>query len=315
MKRKLFLWISTLIGLGTCCGMAQMGDARANPEVRNVFIEEDTVTTVYLSPGYTTSVRLPEEVSAVVVGNPLTFKAEHSESEARLVFLKPITLKPAESNALITTRSGQEISLHLISRGQAATRTRVDFLLEYRRPQSVLIGPTGGQNFFVAETKPISAIERSDVPRQTSQNVRPDPVADVLRQQQGVASPLWAGATLQVNVGGSVERDHQTILGFSVLNNSKRTIEVLPPQIALSGRAGSGKGNEIKAEPIGIVDYQMTSKRLEPGERADGVVIFERPTFKESAEKLELQVAESGQVDHPVRVAVPFVATSTGGTQ
>jgi hypothetical protein len=311
MKRQLFLWISALIALGTCCGTAQTGDARANPEVRNVIIEEGAVTTVYLSPGYMTSVRLPEEVSAVVVGNPLTFRAEHSESEARLVFLKPITLKPAESNALITTKSGQEISLHLISHGHGTKQERVDFLLEYRRPQSVLIGPTGGQNFFVAETKPISAIE----PRQTGQNGSSDPVADVLRQQQGVASPLWTGVTLQVNVGESVEREHQTILGFSVLNNSKRTIEVLPPQIALSGRAGSGKGNEIKAEPIGIVDYRMTSKRLGPGERADGVVIFERPTFKESAEKLELQVAESGQVDHPVRVAVPFVATSTGGTQ
>ena len=75
------------------------------------------------------------------------------------------------------------------------------------------------------------------------------------------------------------------------------------------------KGKEIKAEPIGIAEYRMTSKRLQPGERADGVVTFDRPTFKESAEKLELQVAESGQVDHPVRVPVPFVATSTGGTQ
>jgi hypothetical protein len=145
--------------------------------------------------------------------------------------------------------------------------------------------------------------------------MKPDPVAEVLAQQRAIASPLWEGTSLQVSVGGSTERDHQTILGFSVLNNSKRTIEVLPPQIALSGRASKGKGKQIKAEPIGLADYRMTSKRLLPGERADGVVIFERPTFKESAEKLELQVAESGQVDHPVRVPVPFVATSTGGTQ
>src|SRR6267154_3309721 len=144
MKHALFLWISTLIWPGACGGVAQVDNARANPEVKNVIIEEGAVTTVYLSPGYATSVRLPEDVSSVVVGNPLTFKAEHSESEARLVFLKPITLKPAESNALITTRSGQEISLHLISRGQAAKQARVDFLLEYRRPQSLLIGQTEG---------------------------------------------------------------------------------------------------------------------------------------------------------------------------
>ncbi len=89
MKRHLFLWVSIFICLGARCGAAQVDDARANPEVKNVIIEEGVVTRVYLSPGYTTSVRLPEEVSSVVVGNPLTFKAEHAESEARLVFLKP----------------------------------------------------------------------------------------------------------------------------------------------------------------------------------------------------------------------------------
>jgi hypothetical protein len=102
-------------------------------------------------------------------------------------------------------------------------------------------------------------------------------------------------------------------LGFSVLNHSRQPVELLPPQIVLDGRTANGKGKEIKAEPIGIVDYKMTKKRLEPGERADGVVAFERPTFKESAEIIELQVAESGKVDHPVRIPVPFVATTAGG--
>src|SRR6266481_8096495 len=308
MKSHLVLFIS----LWFAFGMAQAEEAKANPEVKNVIIEEGAVTTVRLSPGYTTSIRLPEEVSSVVVGNPLTFKAEHSESEARLVFFKPITVKPAESNALITTKSGQEISLHLISGGKVAAQPRVDFLLEYRRPQSLLIAQNGGQSFFVAETRPIAAAVRPDTaPRKE----KPDPIAEVLALQRGIASPHWDGTTLQVNIGESVEHDHQTILGFSILNNSRRVVELLSPQIALSGRAGNGKGKEIKAEPIGIADFRMTSQRLEPGERADGVVIFEPPTFKESTERLELQVAESGQVDHPVRVPVPFVATSTGGAQ
>ena len=85
---------------------------------------------------------------------------------------------------------------------------------------------------------------------------------------------------------------------------------MLTPQVVLSGRAAKGK--QIKAEPIGIGQYRLTKKRLEPGERADGIVVFARPTFKESSEKLELQIAESGQVDHPVRVPVPFVTTIAG---
>lgn len=85
------------------------------------------MTVLHLAPGYTTSIRLPEEISSVVVGNPASFKAEHSESEAKLVFFKPTTSQRSESNALITTKSGQEISLHLVSVGKGADNARVDF--------------------------------------------------------------------------------------------------------------------------------------------------------------------------------------------
>src|SRR5207248_5300914 len=92
---------------------------------------------------------LPEEASSIVVGDPLSFRAEHAEAEPRLVFLKPITTKPAESNVLITTKSGQEISLQIMSPGKTAVGTRVDFLLEYRRRQSMLNGQKEGSTLFV----------------------------------------------------------------------------------------------------------------------------------------------------------------------
>lgn len=308
MKMYLLMFIS----LWAYCGVSQVAETKAAPEVKTITIEEGAVTAVRLSPGYTTSVRLPEEVSSVVIGNPANFKAEHADSEPRLVFLKPVTLKPAESNALITTKSGQEISLHLISGGQVATKSRVDFLLEYRRSQSMLINQGRGPSFFVSETKAISASGASDPPKRKE---KPDIVTETLAAQKAVSAPRWNGTELQMAVGESVERDQQTVLAFSVLNNSKRSIELLPPQIALSGRSSHGKGKPIKAELIGIADYRMTTRRLEPGERGDGVVVFERPSFKESSEKLELQVAESGQVDHPITVVIPFVAATIGGMQ
>ena len=308
MKTSIYLLFVLLLSGG---GDAQVADTKAAPQVKTLIIEEDAVTTVRLSPGYTTSIRLPEDVSSVVVGNPANFKAEHVDAEPRLVFLKPITSRSAESNALITTRSGQEISLHLISGGQAASQPRVDFLLEYRRPQSLLIN-SDAHSFFISETKPVPPSENA-LP--AAANRDPDIAGEVLAAQKAVASPRWDGNDLQVAVGESMERDHQTILAFSVLNNSKRTIELLPPQIALSGVESHGNKRPIRAEPIAITDYRMTSRRLAPGERADGVAIFERPSFKESGERLELQVAESGQVDHPIRVAVPFVASTLGGVQ
>jgi hypothetical protein len=296
--------------LTTGFGLAQVTASKAAPEVKTVTIEEGAVTAVYLSPGYATSIRLHEEISSVVVGNPATFKAEHSDSEPRLVFLKPITAKPAESNALITTRSGQQISLHLISGGQGAPQSRIDFLLEYRRAKSMLITPDSNQSFFVSETRPVSQVHLDDA----HGNSEPaDPIVEALAQQKAVATPQWAGNELQAAVGESLKFGRQMILRFSILNHSKRTIEILPPQIELSGRTTSGKNKQIKAEPVAITEYRMTTRRLGPGERADGVVVFERPAFKESSEKIELQLADASEVDRPLLLPIPFTATTLGG--
>jgi hypothetical protein len=45
---------------------------------------------------------------------------------------------------------------------------------------------------------------------------------------------------------------------------------------------------------------------LEPGECADGVVIYDRPNFKQSTEKLFLQIAQADQIDQPVLIRLPF---------
>ena len=57
-----------------------------------------------------------------------------------------------------------------------------------------------------------------------------------------------------------------------------------------------------------ITDYTMTIRRLPPGVRADGVVVFDRPSFKESREQMLLQVAQAEGVDQPVLVPIAFVA-------
>lgn len=293
-------------------GIAQAQESKVIPSVTTLEIEEGTVTPLHLSPGYTTSVRLPEEISSVVIGNPATFKAEHSEAEPRLVLLKPITAQPSESNALITTKSGQEITLHLVSGGKAAANARVDFLVEYRRQQSFLIGPSDRQSFLIAEAHPILTAAPSSPP---SRPEKPDLVAQALEKQKSLSTPAWEGKEVLAAVGASVKRDHQTVLGFSILNGSNRTIELLPPQVELTGTGHGNGAKRIKAEPVAVSEYLMTTRRLVPGERADGVVVFERPAFKESSEKLQLQLAQAEQVDRPILLPVPFTADSQGGAQ
>jgi hypothetical protein len=280
------------------------------PSVASVSIEEGTVTLLHLAPGYTTSVKLPEEVSSVVIGDPAAFKAEHSDSEPRLVFLKPIATQPAESNALITTKSGQEVTLRLVSPGKTDQDPKVDFLVQYRPPQSLLVG-ADRQSFLIADTRPIAP---PTAPLVSSPH-KSDPVADELELQERISTPAWQGNGLRAVIGASISSGHQTIVGFSILNETKQTIELLPPQIELVGSARGKKGKQIKAQPIPIAEYRITSRRLASGERADGVVVFVRPTFKESTERLELQLAQADQVDRPILLPVAFTAASQGGVQ
>lgn len=306
MRMQLLFAICITAGIGI--GYAQ--NTRVVPRVTSVSIADSTVTLLHLAPGYTTAVKLPEEVSSVVIGDPASFKAEHSDSEPRLVFFKPITDHPAESNALITTKSGQEVTLHLVSSGKTSEDPKVDFLVQYRPPQSLLVGASG-KSFLIADTRPIAPASSSV----NSLPQKPDPVAHELETQKGATAPTWQGKELRAAVGASVTRGRQTIVGFSVLNDTKQAIELLPPQIELVGSARGKNHRQIKAEPVPIIEYRMTGRRLAPGERADGVVVFERPAVKESTEKLELQLARADQVDRPVLLPVPFTAASQGGVQ
>ena len=94
----------TLISVLTQGAVAQADLPSAR--IVTVNLDPQNVTVLHLRRGYVSSVRLPEEVSSVVLGDPGAFKAEHSEAEPQLVFFKPTTPKPTETNALITTRTG-----------------------------------------------------------------------------------------------------------------------------------------------------------------------------------------------------------------
>ena len=113
---------------------AQAGLPKAQIVTPNLDLQ--SVTILHLRRGFVSSVRLPEEVSSVVLGDPGAFKAEHSEAEPQLVFFKPTSPKPAETNALITTKTGHEVSLSLMSEGNSDRGGAVDYVLKYEQPRS-----------------------------------------------------------------------------------------------------------------------------------------------------------------------------------
>jgi hypothetical protein len=297
-------WIFVhLITLSYCLAQAD-SPPRVLPDARIVRLTLDTqsVTVLHLRPGYVSSVRLPEDVSSVVLGNPGTFKAEHSEADPRLVFLKPTTANRAETNALITTRTGHEISLHLVSAGNSERTGAVDFVLQYDLPHSFLLG-NSQSSFVIGETKSVVPELLPSTLGNTPAISTPEPP-----RPQRDPNPHWQGKLLQVAVGRITEKDQQMTVEFSVLNASPKTIELLPPQIQLAGKSNEKHKKTVKADPVPIKDYTMTIRRLPPGARADGVVVFDRPSFKESREQMLLQIAQAEGVDQPVLVPVAFVA-------
>ena len=295
--------LTTLVVLLGLSASAQVDAPQAR--IINLGLDPHDIGVLHLRTGYVSSVRLPEEVSSVVLGNPGAFKAEHSEAEPRLVFFKPTSAKPNQTNALITTSTGHEISLTLLNEGATAQSGAVDYLLEYERPHSFLI-EAARPSFVIGDTR---TIEPVGDPKTTPALKANDPYKET---KASVAH--WEGKELQVAVGKTEQNEQEMTVAFSILNSSPRTIELLPPRVQLAGTSDGKHKKAIKAEPLPIKEYRMISRRLIPGEQTEGTVVFERPAYKESRERLTLELAQADQVDRPVIVPIGFVA-KTGGSK
>ena len=295
-----------LLALPVASAQTELPQAR----IVNLSVGPEQVMVLHVLPGYVSSVRVLEEVSSVVLGDPGAFKAEHSEAEPQLVFFKATSAKPAQTNALITTKSGHEISLSLVSQGKSDHSEVVDYVLNCERPRSFLITSTH-PSFVVGDTENVTL---DDLPAAAPPE-KPSSQEQSLLKAQHLENPDWEGKRLRVAVGQTAEKEQEMAVPFAVLNASARTVEVLPPQIQLAGTSRDKHRKAIKAEPVAIKEYWMTMRRLAPGARADGVVVFERPSFKESNEKLLLAVAQAEQVDRPVLAPIAFVAPATGGAK
>jgi hypothetical protein len=309
-----FITVALAAGI-TCAQQSNEGGGGAQhlePVIIDLPISADTVTDVQLHPFFTTTIRLPDAATSVAVGAPTLFKVEHSADSPRLVFIKPTTAAIATSNLIIALRSGQEISLRLLSEG-ANSKSPIDFVVNYEPRQSFLIG----------STDEVSGSSASD-PDPTA---KPSAIDLALKQQSQVASPDWStsnsknakdsdrtdlGKPLLGALGAVQEQGQVMLAAYSIENTSDHWIEVLPPQVELRGpslNAGEKKRkDQVLADQVPVAGYRLTVRRLAPGERADGAVEFSRPGFKQSADHLVLELGMASAVDHPLLLPLPFVA-------
>src|SRR5712664_1323510 len=116
MKMLRGLWLLSFV---LWAGWASAHVPKFNPPIFTETDLEGKVTVVEVAARYVTAIRLPEVVNTVVVGDSSAFQVEHSEREPRLVFVKALSTKASETNLLISTAGGHEVSLLLISRGES----------------------------------------------------------------------------------------------------------------------------------------------------------------------------------------------------
>ncbi|MBN9614522.1 MAG: hypothetical protein BGO25_10555 [Acidobacteriales bacterium 59-55] len=273
--------------------------------VTTVTIQAGAITPLHLRPEFESIIHLPEEVTSVVVGSPGSFHVEHSEEEPNFVYVKPIVRTPIQSDLLIAMKSGQHVVLQLISDGDAAPATQaVDFLLEYKPHKSFVV--------FADSPAMEGSLSAAD-PRRTgvtANSVTSSPIDQELAFQRGVNAPAWTKwekQQIQTSIGDIRQLGNQTLIAYSILNAGERPVEIVPPQIQMDGRkAKNSKGKNILSDQLQVRSYRLTATRLDPGARADAVLIFDRPNFKASTESLFLQLAQANQVDHPILIKLPF---------
>lgn len=322
---------------------SEPGRAKVEPVILTRSSLDDKVVALRLAPRIATSIRMPEPVNSVVVGDPENFQAEHSEREPELVTVKPATDQPAQTNLLITTTLGHQLNLVLVTAGEQNTGIQVvDVLLTYGKPKSgsFLVEESAFPASLVAETTRLGpetrALQTTTAPggptmTQLVNLLKPATTAaedtsgegldKLLERQRRAPLPalygqrpgeIETGQRLKAGVSEVIDGGKAVIVLFSVLNPAGHAIELMPPQVQLGGKI---KKKWTTAEQLPVSDYRLSTRRLGAGARADGVVIFERPSFKQASETLFLQMAESGAVDKPALAPIGFgISTFRGGS-
>jgi hypothetical protein len=298
--------------------------------VRQPFVTGKVVV-LDLGSHFVTTIRMPEAVSSVVVGDPTLFKVEHSDKEPRLVFVKPLTTEPVHSNLLVSTTGGRNCSFLLRARHEErppedeTLQTNpiypVDFLIELPPGTGFLIEETSSSSSLISETlsaspadggPPANNGQGGSVGRRTAQAAIGK--LDLLLEQQTKNSlPSLEGRHFRVAVSRVHEEGSQVFVLFSVVNQSRQNLELLPPQIQLAGTLHRRKLS-VSSEQLPVAQYILRPGKLRPKERANGVVQFERPLFKQSNQTYLLQIAESEAVDLPVLIPL-HLGRSNGPNQ
>ena len=210
------------------------------------------------------------------------------------------------------------------------TSVPTSFLIEPEYPSS-LVGETVAAT---STTAPGAAAARADppgtgttallmgsqpVPSTSGKPSQRNSLDELLKRQKQAPLPALYGEHpgvetangdhVRAGVSEVIDGGEQVIVLFSAVNPTAHAILLMPPQVQLGGKTKRTKFHHARwttAEQLPVEDFRLSTRRLAPGERADGVILFERPPYKQSNETLFLQLAEAGAVDRPALAPIGF---------
>ena len=200
-------WIPLL--LATAAAFAQQ--ASIDPQVRVKPAADHKITAIELAAHFVTAIRVPEPVNSVVVGDPALFQVEHSEHEPELVFVKALTTEASESNLLISTTTGRQISILLISHGRGTSPAKVDFLLRYQNAGGFLIEPEPVPFALIAQTASLTTSPPSTGPNSITSSAGA-PATLIPASLEAVTKPEARSETKAGSLDSLLERQKQAPL-------------------------------------------------------------------------------------------------------
>jgi len=216
-----------------------------------------------------------------------------------------------------------------------SARPPVDLFVNYRPAGSFLVEESGVGTAEVSgteelvRTRPVAALGPTPnkvlrpARMETDRTIEPparDGLAMLLERQQRAklptlygmrtTTPDGRGDLVKIGISEVVDQGSEVVVLFSVVNPQAHAVEILPPQIQLAGKLKKGfpvkRSHWGTSQQLAVKDFRLARRRIGPSERTDGVVVFGRPSFKQSNETLFLQIAESGAVDKPALAPIGF---------
>src|SRR3989475_9431072 len=260
------LYVSVLILLSGSLS-AQTQNAQNRNASKTVF--EGQPASIRLAPHVTTTIRLPEAVNSVVLGDSNRFQAEYSPKEPLLVFARPTASDIAETNLVISTVFGRQFILILRSRGVSMDQSAgVDLLVTCQAAGLRFIEETSPSG-LISETPNLGSALHPGSPGTASESEGGNQLAvdEILKRQRNQKIEKLYGDRIRVGIGQVAEDGSQLIVSFSVFSSKGETAELVPPQIQLSGQTKAGMFRRIRwttVQQLPIQRHQMTRRKLNP---------------------------------------------------